>query len=67
VAMSVPGVPPLTFGCPHIESSGRRVSWSGSVLTVNEPSAYILSAADWLTLVEVLGLATDLNDAARKG
>ena len=67
VAMSVPGVPPLTVGCPHLESSGRRFSWSGSVLIVNEPPAYILSAADWLTLVEVLGLATDLNDTARKG
>jgi hypothetical protein len=67
VAMSVAGVPPLTFGCPHIDSSGRRFSWSGSVLIVNEPPAYILSAADWLALVEVLGLATDLNNAARKG
>jgi len=65
--MSVPGAPPLTFGSPHIESSGRRFSWSGSVLIVNQPPAYILSAADWLTLVEKFGLAADLNDAARKG
>jgi len=67
LTMSVPGVPPLTFGSPHIESSGRRFSWSGSVLIVNQPPAYILSAADWLTLVEKFGLAADLNDAARKG
>jgi hypothetical protein len=61
LTMSVPGVPPLIFGCPH------RFSWSGSVLIVNVPPAYILSAADWLTLVEVLGLAANLKDAARKG
>jgi hypothetical protein len=67
LAMSVPGVPPLTVGCAHLERRGRRFSWSGSVLTVNEPPAYILSAADWLTLVEVLGLAADVRDAARKG
>jgi hypothetical protein len=66
LTMSVPGVPPLTFGCPHIEMSGRRFSWSGTVLIVNEPPTYILSAADWLTLVEKSGLA-DLNDKARKG
>jgi hypothetical protein len=65
--MSVPGLPPLTFGCRHIQSSGRRFSWSGSVLIVNQPPAYIISAADWLTLVEVLGLAANLKDAARNG
>ena len=59
--------PPLTFGGPHIDSSGRRFSWSGSVLIVNEPPAYILSAADWLTLVEKFGLSANVNDAARKG
>jgi hypothetical protein len=37
------------------------------VLIVNQPPAYILSAADWLTLVEVLGLAANLKDAARNG
>ena len=67
LTMSVPGVPPLTFGCPYLERWERRFSWSGSVLIVNEPPAYILSAADWLTLVEKFGLAADLNDAARKG
>jgi hypothetical protein len=67
LSMSMPGVPPLTVGCSHLEQWGRRFSWSGSVLIVNEPPAYILSAADWLTLVEVLGLAADVRDAARKG
>jgi hypothetical protein len=65
--MSVPGVPPLTFGCPHIERWERRFSWSGSVLIVKDPPTYILSAADWLTLVEKFGLAANVKDAARKG
>jgi hypothetical protein len=67
LTMSVPGVPPLTFGCPHLERWERRFSWSGSVLIVNEPPAYILSAADWLTLVEKFGSAANVKDAARKG
>jgi hypothetical protein len=66
LTMSIPGVGPLTVGCRHLESSGRRFSWSGAVLIVNEPPAYVLSAADWLTLVEKFGLAADLNDTARK-
>jgi hypothetical protein len=66
-SVSVPGVPPLTFGCSYLAVSGRRFSWSGRVLIVNEPPAYILSAADWLTLVEKFGLAANVNDAARKG
>jgi hypothetical protein len=67
LTVSVPGVPPLTFGSSHLAVSGRRFSWSGSALIVNEPPAYILSAADWLTLVEKFGLAANVSDAARKG
>jgi hypothetical protein len=65
--MSVPGIPPLTFGCPHLESGGRRFSWSGKAHVVGDPPTYILSAADFLTLVEKFGLAANLNDAARRG
>ena len=50
---------------PYVE--GRRFSWSGSVLIVKDPPTYILSAADWLTLVEKFGLAANVKDAARKG
>jgi hypothetical protein len=39
LSMSMPGVPPLTVGCSHLERWGRRFSWSGSVLIVNEPPA----------------------------
>jgi hypothetical protein len=65
--MSAPGVPPLTFGCAHLATSGPRFSWSGTVRIVNDPPTYILSAADWLTLIEKFGLAANVNDAARKG
>ena len=49
------------------EAFGRRFSWSGQVRIVNDPPTYILSAADWLTLVEKFGLAANLDDAARTG
>jgi hypothetical protein len=67
LTMSVPGIPPLTFGCPHLERWGRRFSWSGNAHVVGDPPTYILSAADFLTLVEKFGLAANLNDAARRG
>jgi hypothetical protein len=63
--MSVPGVPALTVGCRILPVSGRRFSWSGPVHIVHEPPAYILSAADWLTVVEKFGLAANVNDGAR--
>jgi hypothetical protein len=65
--MSVPGIPPLTLGCPHLERWGRRFSWSGNAHVVGDPPTYILSAADFLTLVGKFGLAANLNDAARRG
>jgi hypothetical protein len=53
--------------CSPIRRRSSRFSWSGSVLLVKDPPTYILSAADWLTLVEKLGLAANVKDAARKG
>jgi hypothetical protein len=47
--------------------SGRQFSWSGKVRIVSDPPTYILSAADWMTLVEKFGLAANVNDVARKG
>ena len=66
LTLAVPGVPALTFGCPRLERSGPRFSWSGNAHVVGDPPTYILSAADWLTLVDKFGLAANLNDAARK-
>lgn len=65
MTISVPGSAPLTVGSSYLAISGRRFSWSGTVRTVNDPPTYILSAADWLTLVEKGGLAADVDDAAR--
>jgi hypothetical protein len=67
LTMSVPGMPPLPIGCTHIGISGRRFSWSGMVDVTGEPPTYILSAADWLTLVEKFGLAANVIDAAERG
>jgi hypothetical protein len=62
--LSLPGVPPLTIGCRL--GTGSR-GFSGSYHIVNEPPTYILSAADWLTLIEAFGLAANLSGAERKG
>jgi hypothetical protein len=62
--LSLPGVPPLTIGCQL--GTGSR-GFSGSYHIVNDPPTYILSAADWLTLVEKFGLATNASAAERKG
>jgi hypothetical protein len=67
LTMFVPGVPPLTFRCPYGLDSQRRFSWSRAAQIVNQPPTYNTSAADWLTLVEKLGLAADPSDTARRG
>jgi len=53
-------LPPLTVGCAHTVD---RSSWPRSAHITGEPAAYVLSAADWRTLVETFGLAADLGDA----
>jgi len=45
----------------------RRFSWSANVPITNDPPAYVVSAADWLTLVEKSGLAAHLEDSAKHG
>jgi hypothetical protein len=65
----------LTIGCPdfagppHATGSGRtkltyRFAWRGEVPSEQEP-AFVVSGADWLTLVEKFGLASQLEDRAR--
>jgi hypothetical protein len=63
VAVSVPGMQPLTIGCRDFRGLKRRFSWSGNVPVHNDPPAYAVSAADWLTLVETFGLAPQLQDS----
>jgi DNA-binding beta-propeller fold protein YncE len=65
---------PLTIGCgdwtepPQPTRIGRtklayRFSWRGDVRAEPEPM-YVVSDADWLTLVEKLGLTASLEDRA---
>lgn len=61
MSVCVPGMQPLTIGCRNFEGLKRRFSWSANVPATNEPPAYSVSAADWLTLTEKLGLAPYLE------
>jgi hypothetical protein len=65
MTVSVPGMRPLTIGCRNFEGFKRRFSWGGGVPVCNDPPAYEISPADWLTLVEKLGLASHLQDTAK--
>ncbi len=67
MTISVPGVPTFTVGGSYLRVTGRRFSWSGQVRIVNDPPTHILSAADWLALVEKFGLATNVDPSARTG
>jgi hypothetical protein len=66
LAVCVPGVQPLTIGCLDLVGSRFRFSWRGAVPSPNDRAAYVVSGADWLTLVEKLGLASQLEDKARR-
>ncbi|MGE2814305.1 hypothetical protein ACQI5H_04035 [Mycobacterium heidelbergense] len=64
MSVGVPGMPPLTIGCRNFEGLKRRFSWSTNVPVTNEPPAYAVSAADWLTLTEKFGLGPYLEDTS---
>jgi hypothetical protein len=66
LTVCVPGVQPLTIGCLDLVGSLFRFSWHGSVPRPNERPGYVVSAADWLTLVEKFGLTSQLEDKARR-
>ena len=55
-------MPALTIGCRNFDGLTRWFWWSGNVRVVNDPRECEISAADWLTLVEKLGLASYLKD-----
>lgn len=65
--LSVPGMPLLSVGCRHFDKLTRRFSWSANVPVTNDPPAYVVSPADWLTLAESCGLAAHLGDSAKQG
>jgi hypothetical protein len=64
MSVSVPGIQPMTIGCRNFTGLKRRFSWGSNVPVSNEPPAYEISPADWLTLVEKFGLASHLEDMA---
>ncbi len=74
LVVRVPGMAPLTIGCrDETDPVGtwvwgsrqfpRRFSWSDSVPSERE-SDFVVSGADWRTLVEKFGLAPQLDDRA---
>jgi len=65
VEVCVPGMQPLTIGCRDFTGLKRRFSWSGNLPVSNDPPAHVVSAADWLTLIEKLRLAQYLEDIAK--
>jgi hypothetical protein len=62
LAVCVPGVEPLTIGCLDLAGSDFRFSWLGGSPRKNGHPAYVVSAADWLALVEKFGLTAQLDD-----
>jgi hypothetical protein len=67
MSLCVPGIQPLTIGCRNFSGLQRRFSWSGNVRVVSDPPDYEIAPADWLTLVEKLGLTSYLEDTADEG
>jgi hypothetical protein len=59
LVVCIPGMQPLSIGCRDtVGGLDRRFSWPDDVRQrVNEPPDFAVSGADWLTLVEKLGLA----------
>lgn len=65
LVVSVPGMPPVTIGCLDLVGSQFRFAWRGKVSRSSERPAYVVSAADLLTLAEKFGLAPHLEDMRR--
>jgi hypothetical protein len=80
LVVRVAGLQPLTIGCPDspdpawprvsysavgVKRNVSRFSWRGQVYQESQPD-YLVSGADWLTLVEKLGLASYLEDTANR-
>jgi hypothetical protein len=68
VAVGVPGIKPLTVGCREFKGMQLRFSWrrKANAPVTNDPPAYTVSAADWLTLIEKCGLSSSLTDVAKR-
>jgi hypothetical protein len=62
--LGIPGLQPITIACPrHWRSPQARFEWKGDVPRAHaQIPGYLVSGADWLTLAERFGLASQLND-----
>ncbi|WP_459971636.1 hypothetical protein [Mycobacterium sp. MUNTM1] len=58
VTLRIPGAQPLTVGCHDFEGLKQRFAWGRQVPVTNDPPAYVVSGADWLTLTEKLGVVS---------
>ncbi|MCV7111301.1 hypothetical protein H7I55_10025 [Mycolicibacterium setense] len=57
LVLSVPGLQPLTIGTrDSVSGLDFRFSWPDDVPITRERADYVVSGADWLTLVETFGL-----------
>ncbi|WP_156689050.1 hypothetical protein [Mycobacterium sp. Marseille-P9652] len=63
MTLGVAGMQPLSIGCRDFAGVRRRFWWRGDVPVTSDPPAYTVSAADWLTLVERLGLTHYLMES----
>ncbi|MBE1548558.1 hypothetical protein GGC64_002582 [Mycobacterium sp. OAS707] len=75
LVLRIPDMEMLSIGCPVARGLGwgrvpressDRFAWRVGTLDWQEPPAYWVSAADWLTLVETFGLTSKLEDRARR-
>jgi len=57
MTLSGPGLPPLSIACGDSIGGAVEYRWRGNVPVVNQPADYMVSGADWHTLVERFGLA----------
>jgi hypothetical protein len=62
LVVALPGTQPLTIGCVDSVGLEFRFSWRENVARPNERPAYVVSAGDWLMLVERFGLAAHLKE-----
>ncbi|OBH17537.1 hypothetical protein [Mycobacterium sp. E3247] len=58
VTLGVPGSQPLTIGCRDFSGLKQRFLWGENVAMINDPPAYAVSGADWMTLTAKLHLAS---------
>ncbi|WKG02281.1 hypothetical protein [Mycolicibacterium sp. HK-90] len=63
MVVTVPGLQPLTIGCrDSVSGINHRFWWSDDVpMRADERAHYVVSGADWLTVVEKFGLAPHLK------